>query len=220
MEGIDGSGKTTVSRKLKSLLTEKGYKVFLTEEPTGSLKVDPVLAEKRDAESAYKLLMSFTEDRIKHSRIIKEKLDAGEIVISDRYFLSSAAYQGVLLKDLYSSNTELLNFLLTLSSPIEAWPDIVILLDIDPDLSLERIKARSDISKFEDSRYLKKVRDFYLALSEILSSRVPRYNVQSGSDHDTVRPFWNNLKKIEIIDSSIRRKYLLSRCVSAVEDML
>ncbi len=209
LEGIDGSGKTTLSRKLRSFYLEKGEKVYLTQEPTSSMKVDENLAGSRDAGSAYELLVRFTEDRVMHSRIVKEKLDNGYVVISDRYLLSSAAYQGALIMGDYGSTAELLQFILLLSSPIEAWPDTVFLLDIDPEISLERIRARNEMSGFEDLDYLRRVRNLYLELARLLASPDEK-NAQSGVG----QTLWNNLKRIEIVDSSIRRKDLISRCIS------
>ena len=173
------------------------------------MKVDENLAGSRDAESAYELLVRFTEDRVMHSRIVKEKLDNGYVVISDRYLLSSAAYQGALIRGDYGSTAELLQFILLLSSPIEAWPDTVFLLDIDPEISLERIRARNEMSGFEDLDYLRRVRNLYLELARLLAAPDEK-NAQSGVG----QTLWNNLKRIEIVDSSIRRKDLISRCIS------
>ena len=173
------------------------------------MKVDENLAGSRDAKSAYELLVKFTEDRVMHSRIVKEKLDNGYVVISDRYLLSSAAYQGALIRDDYGSTAELLRFILLLSSPIEAWPDMVFLLDIDPEISLERIRARNEVSGFEDLAYLRKVRNLYLEIVRLLSAPDGE-----NTGFGTGQTLWNNLKRIEIVDSSIRRKDLISRCIS------
>ena len=99
----------------------------------------------------------FAADRIEHGKVIKKALEKGKIVISDRYKHSSFAYQGaagVDVKWMQSLNKHAMV------------PDLVILLDIDPDKSLERVSDREK-TVFEKNEYLKKVRAEYLRYAEM-----------------------------------------------------
>ena len=98
----------------------------------------------------------FAADRIWHiEKIIKPNLEKGYIVISDRYFESSIAYQGaqgVDIKWIQLINKNIIS------------PDITIILDISPEKSLERIKNREIKEKFESVDFLKKVREIYFII--------------------------------------------------------
>lgn len=98
----------------------------------------------------------FSADRIEHGKKIKKALEEGKVIISDRYLHSSLAYQGaagVNVAWMKKLNKHALK------------PDLVILLDIDPDKSLKRVSDR-DKTVFEENKYLKKVRSEYLAYAD------------------------------------------------------
>jgi dTMP kinase len=99
----------------------------------------------------------FAADRMEHGKIIQEALEENKVIISDRYMHSSFAYQGAAGVDIdwmKSLNQHALK------------PDLVILLDIDPDKSLERVSDRSR-TVFEDNEYLKNVRSEYLKYADL-----------------------------------------------------
>jgi len=156
IEGIDGSGLSTQAVKLENYLREKGIKVVLTKEPTDSLigglikaalkkewKVDPIA-----------LQLLFAADRAFHvnTEIVPALLE-GKSVISDRYYFSSFAYGEAQGLDV--------NFLKVVNSKFQR-PDLLIILDVPPEVSIERIKkARFGFTLFEEKEYLRKVRDSF-----------------------------------------------------------
>jgi dTMP kinase len=160
-EGIDGSGKTTQARMLFDSLCRLGHKPFLGKEPTDlsrwgkkirALKNSPRLDSQEE-------LRLFTLDRFYDVSVnILPILEAGGIVILDRYIISSLAYQGALGIP-YER-------LLALNS-VFPWPDLTIILDLDLAHSQERLRARGTClgDFFEAPDYLKKVREIFDALN-------------------------------------------------------
>lgn len=163
-EGIDGSGKTTVSKLVASKLQENGLSVFLTHEPTDSFKIPDDLSSSRDPESALKLFFRFTEDRFSHQKTIASEIEGGKIVISDRYLLSSMAYQGPLIEEIFGSQTDVVRWMISVSDIISVKPDINILLDVRTDIAIKRVWNRKRVTAFEDMVYLEKVRSYYLGI--------------------------------------------------------
>ncbi len=158
-EGVDGGGKSTQITMLEDFFEGKGYEVELHVEPThdviGELIWNYMKGKDRSFSPETEALL-FAADRIEHGKGIKKALDEGKVVISDRYKHSSLAYQGAAGVDvewMHSLNKHALK------------PDIVILLDIDPDKSLERVSDRAK-TVFEKNEYLKKVRAEYLRYAE------------------------------------------------------
>ena len=157
LEGIDGSGKDTHIKFLAKELRELGYAVVETAEPSRDrvgtfLKRYAKRKEKRlPAESEALLYASDRFDHVKN--VIKPALRRDQIVISARYYYSSMAYQGAVGVDL-DWIKEMNRFALK--------PDLAVLLDILPEYSLHRLKRRRSI--YEDSDYLRKVRDIYIRL--------------------------------------------------------
>lgn len=158
-EGIDGGGKSTQIQMLSDFFEGKGYEVERHMEPTkaviGSLLWDYMKSKSRSFDPETEALL-FAADRIEHGKIIRDALDKGKIVISDRYKHSSLAYQGAA-----GANVEWMQSL----NKHALVPDLVILLDIDPDMSLERVSDRAK-TVFEENEYLKKVRAEYLRYDE------------------------------------------------------
>lgn len=157
LEGIDGSGKDTHIKFLAKELRELGYAVVETAEPSRDrvgtfLKRYAKRKEKRlPAESEALLYASDRFDHVKN--VIRPALRRDQIVISARYYYSSMAYQGAVGVDL-DWIKEMNRFALK--------PDLAVLLDILPEYSLHRLKRRRSI--YEDSDYLRKVRDIYIRL--------------------------------------------------------
>ena len=157
LEGIDGSGKDTHLKFLAKELRELGYTVVETAEPSRDrvgtfLKRYAKGNEKRlPAESEALLYASDRFDHVKN--VITPALLRDQIVISARYYYSSMAYQGAVGVDL-DWIKEMNRFALK--------PDLAVLLDILPEYSLHRLKRRRSI--YEDSDYLRKVRDIYIKL--------------------------------------------------------
>ncbi|MDI3475518.1 MAG: dTMP kinase [Thermococcaceae archaeon] len=178
-EGIDGAGKSTQVKLLGKWLSERGYEVVLTKEPTdtafGKLIRRLVLTGGREgiidgariSPEAEALL--FAADRAEHvHKLIKPSLEAGKVVISDRYFYSSLAYQwarGLDLEWLIDLNRFALK------------PDLVILLDLPVEEGMKRINRRSLKTEFDKIIELqKKVRENYLKLAK----RFPEIKTVNG----------------------------------------
>lgn len=170
IEGIDGAGKSTQAKLLARWFNERGYEVILTKEPTdtafGKLIRRLVLTGGREgiidgariSHEAEALL--FAADRAEHvHKLIKPALEAGKVVISDRYFYSSLAYQWARGLDL--------EWLIDLNR-FAVRPDLVILLDLPVKESMKRINGRSIKTEFDKIVELqKKVRENYLKLAEM-----------------------------------------------------
>lgn len=166
LEGIDGAGKSTLSRMLGDELKEMGHGVYLTKEPTGGIMWDEAMRSGRDVKSALMLFFRFTEDRYSHQAEIREHLEAGEIVICDRYLMSSLAYQGALLEDIFGDREKTVEWMLGVSGIITVRPDLTLYIDIDPKVSMERLNSsRPSLSGFEEAGYLNRVREFYGAIN-------------------------------------------------------
>lgn len=162
IEGIDGAGKSTICKMIEAELVAMGKKVIITQEPTHD-EIGSFIREgkvKGISQKAEALL--FVADRAVHTEKIKEWVDEGNIVICDRYFASTVAYQSSML------NGEALDreWLIKMNEPVIVAPDVTILLDIDPEKGLKRISNRDEISKFEELRYLMGVRREYLRLAD------------------------------------------------------
>ena len=160
LDGIDGSGTSTHSKLLFGFLELFNLKVYLTQEPSSNeigLLIRKYLKNKDIPPSTDALM--FAADRDLHYRNeIKPKLDQGYIVISDRYVESSLIYQSLQSQEISLEWVKVLN---KFATP----PDLTIILDIDPKISLSR-KTQENLEKFEDTTFLDKVRALYLSRAE------------------------------------------------------
>jgi len=156
LDGIDGSGTTTHSELLAGFLELKGFKVYLTSEPSNN-KIGNLLRKflKDDKIPPTTDALMFAADRDMHYRLeIEKMLEDGYIVISDRYIESSIVYQSIQSDDITVEWLKKIN-------KFAGKPDLTIILDIEPKISLAR-KTQSELEKFEDTSFLDKVRDLYL----------------------------------------------------------
>jgi dTMP kinase len=159
-EGIDGAGLTTQAELLEKHLKNKKYEVVLTKEPTNNLIGGIIRAalKKEWITSNRTLQLLFSADRAHHlEKEIIPALENGKIVISDRYFISTIAYGMI---ELEKEWLKVLNskFLL---------PDIIFIIDIPVEVSIERIKAsRFGFELFEERKKLEKIRNNFLELSK------------------------------------------------------
>ncbi|MGQ4892289.1 MAG: dTMP kinase [Candidatus Njordarchaeia archaeon] len=159
IEGLDGSGKTTQARKLKEFLASQGFNVVLLKEPTdGEIgqKIRRIL-NSGDEPDQWKMVELYAEDRRENvEKNIIPHLKKGDIVILDRYVVSSLAYQSVGgpgFGEILEKNR--------FAPP----PDIIIILDISEDEAVGRLKtAGKNIDSFEKKEFLKKVKEKYFKL--------------------------------------------------------
>ena len=175
-EGIDGCGKTTQLRRV----AERFADPVITKEPGGTPTADRIRAILLDASSKLDPLAEvflFAASRHQHvTEVIKPALDAGRVVLCDRYTDATLAYQGFgRLLDL--DRLRALNDWATGS----LHPDKTLLFDIDEETGLRRARGRGgDELRFEaeDLRFYRRVREGYLALAE---SEPQRFIVIDGN---------------------------------------
>ena len=157
-EGIDGTGKSTQCSLLSKFLSEKKIPNIVLAEPTKGIwgmKIRRVLSEGRGAISPNEELSWFINDRKEDiSKNIMPALLDNKVVIMDRYYFSTAAYQGALGLNPEDIRTENENF-----API---PDRVLIFLTSPDVCLERIESsRDQKSAFEKIEYLQNVETIF-----------------------------------------------------------
>ncbi|MCL1989808.1 MAG: dTMP kinase [Defluviitaleaceae bacterium] len=140
LEGVDGSGKTTVAKELVTLLENEGHAAIYTREPGGNKIAEAIRAVILDRahtemDPRTESLLYAAARRQHLVEIIEPALKSGKIVICDRFIDSSIAYQG------YARGIEP-----TLIETINAFaiadvkPDVTFLIDVKPEIGLERIQ--------------------------------------------------------------------------------
>lgn len=162
-EGIDGTGKSTQAGLLNDRLKQKGLDVVFSREPTDGVhgrKIRELAMKGRDEASPREEYGLFLKDREEHvEKLIRPAMRDGRIVILDRYYLSSIAYQGAIGLDPKKIREENEAF-----CPI---PDIVFLFEARPTLGLERIREKRGQSPdlFEKEDYLERVARVYRSMN-------------------------------------------------------
>jgi dTMP kinase len=141
-EGIDGSGKSTQARMLHAAFAAQGRSAHLTREPGGSAGAEDiralVLNGAADRWSPETELLLFTAARRDHlEKTIRPRLDAGDVVICDRFADSTRIYQGITRGDLRSTVDALHKLMIGIE------PDITVLIDIPAEAGLARATARA-----------------------------------------------------------------------------
>lgn len=157
IEGIDGAGKSTQAEILMSSLRERGFDVVYFREPSGSRWGREI---KRKAREPYSItpeeeLELFQKDRKENvEKNLKPALKRNKIVVLDRYYYSTIAYQGA--KGIDEERIKRMN------EKFAVEPDLVFILDIDPREGLDRIKNRKKKDRlFERADYLARVRQIF-----------------------------------------------------------
>ena len=181
-EGIDGAGKTTQVRLLADALRNEGRKVYITAEPT-SLESGKELRRVLSGEikkSDCEIAAMFTLDRIAHNIDggdgIEKMVNEGYVVICDRYYYSTLAYQGSTVDYGWVKS-------LNVGCPEIRRPDLCIFLDLTPEESMARIsRGRDGTEIYENVETLTRVRDSFLRVLDDLgeSDRIAVINA-SGS---------------------------------------
>ena len=184
-EGIDGSGKSTQIQKLAEFLGALGFDIVITREPGGSRGGEEIrnllLQRNVDRWSAETEILLFTAARRDHlERIILPALEEGKIVICDRFTDSTRMYQGM-------RGVNLRNLVDTLNEKVIKFdPDLTIVIDINPEISLNRAKSRKTVEeRFEDfgADLQMKMRKGFLELAKEFSNRIEVVNGQQSIDN-------------------------------------
>jgi dTMP kinase len=167
IEGIDGTGKSTQVKRLAQWLTSQGREVITSREPTDR----PWGKKLRESAETGRLspedeLRYFLNDRRQHvEELITPSLAAGKIVILDRYYFSTMAYQGA-----RGMNPLEIRYLNEAFAPV---PDLLLILDLDVDQALQRIGSRGDTAnEFEKRGNLERCREIFLSLASEKFARV------------------------------------------------
>ncbi len=185
LEGPDGSGKSRQARLLAERLRERGLTVTLSREPGGTdlgEQVRHIVNDPGPTPRGPKSdVMLYTAARAQHvDEVIEPALQRGEVVVCDRYYTSTLAYQG------YGSGMDR-----ELLKRIQEWatggldPDLVVLLDVSPQTGLDRRAAGDvdELTRWEDESrfdlaFHTRVREGYL---EMAAADPDRWAVVDGS---------------------------------------
>jgi len=165
-EGIDGCGKSTQVKYLSDHLKRIGHRVYSTCEPTDS-RIGSIIRDvfRQQIEADHRTIAGlFVADRLEHllnkTNGILKVLEEGQTVICDRYYFSSYAYQGVHISQQWVIDAN------SLSANLLR-PDLIVFIDIDPEVSLKRISsARGNLELYETLSNLVKVREKYFEAFE------------------------------------------------------
>jgi len=191
-EGGEGSGKTTLIEMLTNELNQLGYNILKTREPGGSKiaeEIRNVILNVDNVDMDYKTeALLLAASRRQHlTEVIIPALNAGKIVICDRYVDSSLAYQGYArglgIKEVYEINNYAIEGIL---------PELTIYIDIDPIIGLNRIKGRDKVDRLdlEEISFHTKVKEGYLELAKMFKER---FKVINGNR--TPEEIYEDIKK-------------------------
>jgi len=204
IEGIDGSGKTTQAQLLARFCTDNRLTHVISKEPTkgkyGQLIRDSAIRGRLSVEEEIEILL---DDRREHvEKVISPALEEEKIVILDRYYFSTAAYQGA-----RGSDPELI---LSRNETFAPQPDLLIVLDIPADIGLERIRTRGDKpNKFEAVHSLEDARSIFNRISRPYKFAVDGRGGIESISYDVVHAFLlvaaNKIAKYDFSPNGLNR---------------
>ena len=193
-EGVEGAGKGTQVRLAKEFLEGMGEDVLVSREPGGTplgerLR-DSLLVEHGEGVDARAEALLFAASRAQHvSRVIRPALEEGKIVLCDRFIDSSLAYQGA-GRGLGEQDVLSLNVWATQG----LFPDLVVLLNIDPDKSRERMGSEPDRIESEDRSFHAKVSEAFVRIADdhperfvVIDADAPPEVVHERIKHELLR---------------------------------
>ncbi|HDM25066.1 dTMP kinase [Euryarchaeota archaeon ex4484_162] len=190
-EGIDGSGKSTISKRVYKKLGEMGYDVVLTFEPTDTSLGRIVKKCIEENSEPIMTTFAFIADRMQHVKELKRWLERGKIVLCDRYADSTYAYQAVQLENIIENP---IRWLKDLHDEFILKPDLTFLCVLDVDKALDRIKNRGKLFSFERKDFLKKVQRNYLYLASLEKERFVLLDTSKSID-ETVKECLDKILK-------------------------
>lgn len=176
IEGGEGAGKTSVINLLKEDLEQQGYDVIVSREPGGIEIAEQIRAVIHDRNNtrmdARTEALLYAAARRQHLvEKVKPALEQGKIVICDRYIDSSLAYQGyargIGIDEVWAINAFATENLM---------PDVTLLLDLDPEIGMARIRANGsrEVNRLdlESMKFHHKVREGYALLALRFRDRI------------------------------------------------
>ncbi|MCZ7383464.1 MAG: dTMP kinase [Candidatus Methanoperedens sp.] len=159
LEGIDGTGKSSIVKRLKTTLPDAVF----TREPTKSWIGKAVKKSIESEADPLAELFLFMADHAEHiAKVIRPALEDGKIVISDRYSDSRYAYQGATLSHIFDDT---MGWVESIHKGWTIVPDLTILFTIDPAIAVTRCGIRGNHTKFEKIGFLKTVQENFLKLA-------------------------------------------------------
>jgi dTMP kinase len=167
LEGIDGSGKSTLQQRLAEWCRARGLACTTSQEPTHGPHGRALRESARTGRLSLKEEMElFEKDRAEHAAtLIRPALARSEIVILDRYYFSTAAYQGARGADPAE--------IIARNEAFAPVPDLVLLLDLDPAAGTGRILGRDqELDNFEALEYQREVRLIFLSIERPYIHRI------------------------------------------------
>ena len=156
LEGIDGAGKTTQVRTLAQCFKDLGMRVVTTKEPTSGPYGQAIRATAHTGRlPVAEELDLFEKDRAEHVRqLIEPELADGALVIVDRYYFSTAAYQGIRGMDPHE--------IVARNEAFAPRPDLLVVLDVPADVGVSRVRARDEVENlFERVDDLRRCREIF-----------------------------------------------------------
>jgi len=184
LEGIDGTGKSTIVEKIAREITKVGGEPYLTRDPVRNVEPWRRLygvfekSEKIDKLSEALLLLS---SRIDNSRKrLKPSLARGETIVADRFHDSWFAYQSIRLSDHFGDERKALDYLVSqhqslVDQGILLEPDRTFLLRVNPEISMKRVNERTTEitkSKYDILEFQKKVSNQYDIIANMFKDRI------------------------------------------------
>jgi dTMP kinase len=194
IEGIDGAGKTTYSKLLSQSLSTNFSKVIVEHEPSNTMigKLVKKISRKKPDE-ALLLSLLYSVDRIYHAKKIEKYKKKGNVVICDRTYYSTVAYQSYPLfkQGQFSSLEKAMEWNLELQKRVFPLKfDLKIYINIPVEISIERTKTRKNLHPFEKKSYLDNVKSVY----DKITKKEQDWVILDGTDD-----IYKNIVKIEVI---------------------
>jgi len=163
IEGIGGSGKTTLVSSISRWLEARGIAAVVTREPGGTVAGNSIRQLVLDASkslSPWAEVLLFEADRAEtYSKVIRPALRAGKVVLSDRNLYGTIAYQGfgrgLDVAEIARVSTIVMG---------DAYPDLIVVLDLDPQLAWQRLSQIREGDRFdlEGLAFQQRVREGFL----------------------------------------------------------
>jgi dTMP kinase len=168
LEGIDGTGKSHISRQVVEHLEAREVSAIITSEPTDGAVGRLIKRVTEEGVDPYTELFLFMADRADHVQWMAARMREGNWIVCDRYAMSSAAYQGTYLEEEWETKgRDPVAWIMEMHRKWWIEPDLTILIVDDIDRCLDRVEKRGPATKFERRDYLERVQTNYLRIAEM-----------------------------------------------------
>lgn len=197
VEGIDGSGKTTLIKALRVVFPDFYY----TKEPTDEFQFTD-LKKLNSPENSFYNFFLFTYDRLIHQKDLKKN----KKIICDRYLASSIAYEGPMIEKLLGSRKETVQWMVDVSKMMLV-PDVIIYLEVDIDTAMSRIETSRKNLNFNGKQL------------SMLEEKNGLYGIKEYYDYflDNISEFIEKSVDIRRIDASKSKSYVLEQVQKIIE---